>query len=172
MSNKNKPTKKPAQPIPAIPDLGKLHKPRKGNKRAAKAIESGTRLWDTRHVERTARRRALARQEAEERLRQRRRITQDFLDQVLARCPNWQPLSRPLTIVPRDDENVHVEELIAGAAGLILRETDEDDLTFSVCGLTYREHIDLRAVLPRGITSRFLFHERTATVENHADFHI
>lgn len=170
MANRNRPSgkkaKKPAQPIPEIPGLGKLHKPRKGNRRAAKLIESGVRLWDQRHIDRKARRRAIAREENKECRREDGRAVGLFAKELIAATPNWKAGEGRAHIVPVDDRDVRVEELIAAAEGLELRNPGGRPLRFYVAGLTYPEHIRLRANLPAGIMALSSYHERTATAEN------
>lgn len=176
MANRNKPSgkqaKKPAQPIPEIPNLGKLHKPRKGNRRAAKLIESGVWLWDQRHIDRKARRRSIARQEGQEIRREDDRAVAQFLKDILAAAPSWKRGEGRAHIVPKDDRDVQVEELIGAAEGIELHNPGGRYLHFYLAGLTYREHIRLRAVLPAGITSLFTYHERTNTRENARDFQL
>jgi hypothetical protein len=170
--------KKPAQPIPAIPDLGKLHKPRKGNRKAAKLIESGVRLWDRRHREQKARRQAIRQEENRENWRRRNREEGLFVLDLLAHAPHWQRKAQykgsllPNAIEPRS-ARVEVEELIEAAEKTSLRDSDQAEefiRLFSVAGLSYRELIRLRAVLPLGVDASFSYHARTATEENARDF--
>lgn len=167
-----KEARKAPQPIPPIPELGTLHKPRKGNRRAAKLIADGVRLWDRRHVERRARRRAIAQSDAEEARRNRERATENFLQELLQRAPSWKAAYRRVSIEPRTEGDVPVEELIAAAEGLSLENPTGEELYFNVAGLTFREHIRLRAALPRGITSYFSYHPRSSTPENAQDFNL
>lgn len=170
MANRNRPSgreaKKPAQPIPEIPNLGKLHKPRKGNRRAAKLIESGVRLWDQRHIDRKARKRAIAREEAAEMRREDDRAVAAFVKELAAAADGWKAGEGRAHIVPEHQSYVPVEELIAAAEGLELRNPGGRPLRFYVAGLTHREHIRLRANLPAGIMVLSSYHERTATAEN------
>lgn len=176
MANRNRPSgkqaRKPAQPIPEIPDLGKLHRPRKGNRRAAKLIESGVRLWDQRHSDRKARRRAIAREEGRERRREDDRAVAAFVKELITAAPGWKAGEGRAHIVPEHDGYVRVQELIDAAEGLELRNPGGRPLHFYVAGLTYREHIELRAKLPAGIMSMSSYHERTATAENARDFRL
>lgn len=173
MANRNRPSgrqaKKPAQPIPEIPELGKLHKPRKGNRRAAKRIASGVWLWDQRHIERKARRQAIARYEEQEARREDDRAVEVFVGDLLKSAPSWKAGEGRCHIAPLDDYAVQVEELIAAADGIELRNPGGRKLHFYVAGLTHREHIQLRALLPAGITSVSSHHSRTATQENARD---
>lgn len=169
MAKPKREAKKAPQPIPPIPDLGKLHKPRKGNRKAARLIASGVRLWDQRHKDRKARKRAIARDRAGEAQRNRDRATQNFLRELLSRAPSWKTGQRQGDIEPRSEGEVPVEELIAAAEGLTLENPTGSELSFIVAGLTFREHIQLRAVLPEGITSHSTYHPRTTTQENARD---
>lgn len=168
---RNRNAKKPRQPIPAIPELGNLHKPRKGNRRAARLIAEGDYLWDHSHRDRKARRLAISRDEARARRRMEGSASRVFVEQILAGAPGWKMLSNPwrTILTPKDDSNVQLDELIGAATGLELRNPDGASLLFTVAGLTFREHIRLRAVLPEGITSVFTYHPRTATRENAKD---
>lgn len=176
MADRNRPSskqaKKPAQPIPEIPDLGKLHKPRKGNRRAAKLIESGVRLWDQRHIDRKARRRAIAREEGAEMRRDDERAVAAFVKELIAAADGWKAGEGRAHIVPEHQSYVPVETLIEAAEGLELRNPGGRPLNFYVAGLTYREHIRLRANLPAGIMSLSSYHERTATAENARDIRL
>lgn len=169
MAKSRREAKKAPKPIPPIPELGKLRKPRKGNRKAARLIAEGVRLWDRRHVERKARKRAIAQSKAEELQRNRYSATQDFLRELLSRTPSWKTGYRQGFIEPRTEGEVPVEELIAAAEGLTLKNPTGSELHFVVAGLTFREHIQLRAVLPVGITCHSTYHPRTATQENARD---
>jgi len=161
--------KKAPQPIPPIPELGKLHKPRKGNRKAAKLIASGVRLWDRRHVERSARRVTIARNEAMEERRNTDRAVHDFLVALIDAAPSWKFGGQREVVEPRTEGEVPVEELIAAAVGLTVANPTPYEFSFAVAGLTHREHIRLRTELPWGITSYSIYHERTATLENYND---
>lgn len=169
---RNRNAKKPRQPIPAIPELGNLHKPRKGNRRAARIIAEGDLRWDHRHRDRKARRLTIARDEARVRRRMEESASRVFAEQILAGAPSWKIAANPwrTILAPKDDSNVQVEELISAATGLSLRNPDGAYLLFTVAGLTFREHLRLRAVLPEGITSVYTYHPRTATRENAKDW--
>lgn len=168
--------KKPAQPIPEIPSLGRLRSPRKTNRKAAKLIESGVRLWDRRHVERVARKLAVARNEAHEANRLYRRAVNGFLGELVKRAPGWKLADWQGAIEPDGRSglsfDVLVENLIRAAGETELRNPEGSKLYFRVAGLTYREHIELRAALPAGISSVLAYHERTATPENGRDFRL
>lgn len=71
-----------------------------------------------------------------------------------------------------DDRDVRVEELIAAAEGLELHTPGGRLLHIYISGLTYREHIRLRANLPAEIMALSSYHERTATAENGRDIRL
>jgi len=166
--------RKAPQPVPEIPQLSRIRTPRKTNRKAAKLIESGVRLWDRRHVERVARRRALRLAEDQESNRLYERTINSYLRSLLKSAPGWRLMDRRGAIEPDPKMQLSFEELLESlltAARLTeLRNPEGWELNFRVAGLTYREHIELRAVLPAGITSHFIQHSRTSTQANARDF--
>lgn len=82
-------TRKPQRELPAVPDLGHLSMPRKGNRTAAKRVASGDVLWDKRRVTRKARKRALETQAARTALPAAHRLSRRQKQWLLAHLPGW-----------------------------------------------------------------------------------
>ena len=151
-------TKKAPQPVPQIPDLGRLHHPRKGNKRAAKAIANGVLRWDERHIARTLRRRELQRQE--ERREQARR--QGDLPVELRRSllrhlgSNWYWYNKHNTLRYRPHTELDLERIAQLCRGveqtLIDNPVDADNIiTLRVTGLNDNLLHILKIALPTNV---------------------
>lgn len=107
-------TRTPKSPTPAIPDLGKLHAPRKENVRAAKTIEAGNVLWDQRHIEKKLRRQRIARQEQAESNRGSHKLTSAQKGWLANHLPHWEWDKRANALTPRGhvETSILLDELI------------------------------------------------------------
>jgi len=158
--------KKPAQPLPELPySLGRLRMPRKTNRKAAKLIESGVKLWDRRYADRRARQRGIENAEGQERNRRYRRLQNDYLRNLLKVARGWQFMDRQGAIEPDLRVEMSFEEridsLIAAAKIVPFRNPEDEEVYFRVAGLTWPEHMDLRAVLPEGLVSTYSYSDRS-----------
>lgn len=163
--------RKPAQPAPELPhSLGRLRMPRKTNRKAAKLIESGVKLWDRRHVDRRARSWGIRNAEGEESRRRYHRLQNDYLRNLLKMAKGWQFMDRQGAIEPDPRVTMSFEEridsLIAAAKIVPFRNPEGEHVFFRVAGLTHPEHVDLRAVLPERLFSTYSYSDRSMELED------
>lgn len=82
-------TRKVREPIPEVPDLGRLSMPRKTNRAAAKYVATVGRLWDRRRAARKALKKGLARQESDALWREERLRARIVRDRMLETMTGW-----------------------------------------------------------------------------------
>jgi len=165
--------KKPAQPVPELPhSLGRLRMPRKTNRKAAKLIEGGVKLWDRRAVNRRALREGIKNAEGREANRIYYRTVNSYLRNLVNAAPGWRIGEDGQGIIEPDPKvTLSFEERFANllaAARIIPLDSSGSDrhLFFRVAELTHPEHVDLRAVLPEGIFSTYSYSDRSMELED------
>lgn len=164
--------KKSPQPVPELPySLGRLRMPRKTNRKAAKLIDRGVKLWDRRAVDRRARSRGIAAAEAQESRRLYLRTVNSYLRNLVQAAPGWKlGEDRQGVIEPDPQVALSFEErfanLLAAARTVPLENPSGERLFFRVAELTHPEHVDLRAVLPEGILSTYVYSDRSMELQD------
>ena len=164
--------KKPSQPVPELPySLGRLRMPRKTNRKAAKLIDRGVNLWDRRAVDRRARRRGIENAEGHEARRMYYRTVNSYLRNLVHGAPGWKLGEDGQGIIEPDPKlDLSFEERLAnllGSAKVVpLDNPTGERLFFRVAELTHPEHVDLRAVLPEGILSTYVYSDRSIELQD------
>lgn len=120
------------------------------------------------------RRRALREQEAKAATDAYFRALEKLTKAVLAGAPSWKGI---LELRPVDSEAVDVDELFEAFRQAVAEDDFEpaggrEVLRLLVYGLTFREQIALRAILPLTINTVYGHHMRAHTDENQADFQL
>jgi len=165
--------RKPAQPAPELPhSLGRLRMPRKTNRKAAKLIEGGVKLWDRRAANRRAMREGLRNAEGREANRMYYRTVNSYLRNLVNAASGWRlGEDRQGIIEPDPRVTLSFDErfvnLLEAAKVVPLDSSGSDRLLFfRVAELTHPEHVDLRAVLPEGIFSTYSYSDRSMELED------
>lgn len=115
-ARKRRESKKLAVALPAIPNLGKLSKPRKNNAAAAKTIAAGDIFWDKRKVAAKARQKALYTAAQKEAHPEHHTLTAKQRQWLMKHLPSWSWDSTTKSLVAPSPLLIeHREQLIQAA---------------------------------------------------------